>query len=838
MCLVVLLKSVYKLSNVIGNKLLTIKSFKEDVKMKRILTILFSLLFVASIWADNMGNQHTNLKGKITDKNGEPIIGVTVYFPELKTGAVTDTVGNYTLDNLPKRTMLVQITALGYKMIAENIDLKTIDKKDFVLTESVVEINEVVVTGQSGATQVIKMPTPMSLITQKELQQQSSTNLIDAISSQPGISQITTGSGISKPVIRGLGYNRVVVVNDGVRQEGQQWGDEHGIEIDENDVSRVEILKGPASLMYGSDAMAGVISFFSAPILSQGKMRLNALANYQTNNGLMAYSLNFAGHKKAFVWNVRYSNKQAHAYQNKQDGYVYNSGFSENALSGLFGISNWWGYSHLTLSTYQLTPGIVEGDRDSATGQFIKPFALGDGTAGQAIATHDDFLSYKHLMPYQQVKHYKAVWNNNFLIGEGSLKATIGYQQNRRQEFADVLTPEDYGLYFQLHTVNYDIHYLLPERNGFEFSFGTNGMYQNSLNKAIEFLVPEYRLFDAGLFIIGKKAWGKLNVSGGLRYDKRFETGDALYLNANGVKTTATDVTSNQRFVGFTTNFGGVSGSLGATYQLSDNWNTKLNLSRGFRAPNISELSSNGVHEGTLRYEIGDPNLKPESSLQLDYELGYNTEHVSAKVNLFANNISNYIFSRKLSSNVSGDSIVDGVSAYKFDSGNAQLIGGEAYIDIHPHPLDWLHFENSFSFVQAQLINQPDSTKYLPFTPGAKWKSDIRADIDKAGQYLKNCFVSFGLEHYFMQDKIYSAFNTETMTPAYTLLNASIGGDIVLKKKTICSVYISGSNLTDVAYQSHLSRLKYAAVNNVTARTGVYNMGRNISIKLIVPVEL
>jgi len=806
--------------------------------MKKILSILFSLLLVASSWADNMGNQHTNINGKITDRHGEPITGVTVYFPELKTGAVTDTVGNYTLDNLPKRTLLVQITAVGYKLIAENIDLKTIDKKDFIMTESVVEINEVVVTGQTGATQMIKMPTPMSIITLKELQQQSATNLIDAISSQPGISQITTGSGISKPVIRGLGYNRVVVVNDGVRQEGQQWGDEHGIEIDENEVSRVEILKGPASLMYGSDAMAGVINFFSAPILSQGKMRLNALANYQTNNGLIAYSLNFAGHKQAFVWDVRYSNKQAHAYQNKQDGYVYNSGFSENAVSGLFGISNWWGYSHLTLSTYQLTPGIVEGDRDSATGQFIKPVDLENGTQGEAIATHADFMSYKHLMPYQQIKHYKAVWNNNILIGEGSLKATIGYQQNRRQEFADVLTPNNYGLYFLLHTVNYDVHYLLPERNGFEFSFGTNGMYQNSLNKGIEYLVPEYRLFDAGLFVIGKKAWGKLNISGGLRYDKRFETGDALYLNADGDKTTFSDPTSTQRFAGFSTDFGGISGSLGATYQLNENWNTKLNLSRGFRAPNISELGSNGVHEGTIRYEIGDSNLKPESSLQLDYELGYNTEHVSAKINLFANNISNYIFSRKLSSVMGADSIADGAPAYKFDSGNAQLIGGEAYIDIHPHPFDWLHFENSFSYVNAQLQHQSDSTKYLPFTPGAKWKSDIRADIDKVGQHLRNCFVSFGLEYYFKQDKVYSAFNTETITPAYTLLNASIGGDIVLKKQTICSIYISGSNLADVVYQSHLSRLKYAAYNDVTGKTGVYNMGRNISLKLNVPVDL
>lgn len=805
--------------------------------MKKILTTLIAIMLFTNSWAETIGNQRTNLSGKITDTNGRPLVGVTVFFPELKTGAVTDNNGNYRLENLPKRNMLIQITALGYKLIAENIDLKAKDKKDFVLTESVVEINEVVVTGQSGASQLVKMPSSMSIVSKQELQQKSSTNLIDAICTQPGISQITTGSGISKPVIRGLGYNRVLVLNDGIRQEGQQWGDEHGIEIDENEVNRVEIMKGPASIMYGSDAMAGVINFVSAPFLPQGKTQLNAMANYQTNNGLMAYSLNYSGHKNNFVWDMRYSHKQAHAYQNKNDGYVYNSGFNENAASGLVGISNWWGYSHLTLSTYQLKPGIVEGERDEATGQFIKPVMLANGTADEAIVTHEDLVSYKYFMPYQQVKHYKAVWNNNILVGEGSLKATIGYQQNRRQEFADVLLPNDYALYFQLHTLNYTIHYVLPEKNGYELSLGTNGMYQNSLNKGIEYLVPEYRLFDAGLFAIVKKSLGKLHISGGLRYDKRYETGDALYLNANEEKTISNDPTASERFAAFKSKFGGVSGSIGATYQLNENWNTKLNLSRGFRAPNISELGSNGVHEGTIRYEIGDPTLKSESSLQLDYELGYNTEHVSAKINLFANNVSNYIFSRKLSSYAGGDSILADVPVYKFNSGEAQLLGGEASIDIHPHPLDWLHFENSFSYVNAQLKNQSDSTRYLPFTPGAKFQSNIRADFDNVGSSVKNGFLSVGLEHYLEQNKVYSAYGTETKTPAYTLLNASIGGDIVIKTKTICSLYVIGNNLADVAYQSHLSRLKYAAVNNVSGKSGVFNMGRNVSIKLIVPVE-
>ena len=806
--------------------------------MKKIFIFLISLVAALNISADVIATSQTSLQGKITDKNGEPIIGVNIYLPELKTGATTNNQGVYEIDNLPKHTLSIQINSVGYKMILEKIDLGSVTHKDYVMQESITEITEVTVIGQGLNSQITKTPTPVSVVTLTELQQHPSTNIIDALSSQPGVSQITTGGGISKPVIRGLGYNRVVVVNDGVRQEGQQWGDEHGIEIDENQVNRAEILKGPASLLYGSDAMAGVISFFSAPILPQGKMQLNASANYQTNNGLMAYSLDYAGHKKTFVWDMRYSGKQAHAYQNKYDGYVYDSGFKENAASALLGVSNWWGYSHLTLSMYHLTPGIVEGNRDSLSGKFTKDIILPDGTVGSAIATHNDLTSYSHQLPYQQVYHYKAVWNNNIMIGDGNLKASIGYQQNRRQEFANVLTPDNYGLYFQLHTVNYDVHYEMAERNGYSFSFGVNGMGQHSLNKGTEFLVPEYGLFDIGAFAVAKKSIGKLDLSGGIRFDNRSENGKDLYLNADDTKTTASDPAAVQRFSAFSKNFNGVSGSIGASLQLNDHWITKLNLSRGFRAPSIGELASNGVHDGTVRYEIGNSGLKSEHSLQLDYELGYNTEHVSAKVNLFANNIRNYIYSHKINSVNGGDSIQSGYSTYKFNSGNALLFGGEAYLDIHPHPLDWLHFENTFSYVHSELQNQSDSTRYLPFTPAPKWTSDIRVDLDHTGKLLKNTYFSFGIEHDFKQANIFSAYNTETVTDAYTLLNAGIGTDIVWNKHKLFSVIINGTNLADIAYQSHLSRLKYSPENYATGQQGVYNMGRNISFKLIVPVDL
>ncbi len=781
----------------------------------------------------------TSLSGRVTDKStGESIPGASVYIPDLKTGTISDADGNYKIENLPTSTVLVQVTFIGYKLIADNIDLSTTSTRDFALETAVNELNEVVITGLSRSAEKNRTPTPISTIPPIVLLQNSATNIIDALAKQPGISEVTTGAGISKPVIRGLGYNRVVTVNDGIRQEGQQWGDEHGIEIDEYAIQKVEILKGPASLTYGSDAMAGVINLFSAPTLPDGTVKGNILANYQTNNGLIGFSANLAGNEHGLIWDLRYSDKSAHSYQNKYDGYVLNSGFKENTISGIVGFNKSWGYSHLHFSAYHLTPGIVEGERDSATGQFVKPVALSDTIEGSAIGTDDDFKSYTPLTPYQKVGHYKAVLNNSFVLGDGSIKATLGWQQNQRKEFADILEEGQYGLYFLLNTVNYDLRYLFPEKNNLDISAGVNGMDQSSRNKGSEFLIPEYDLFDFGMFLIAKKNIGKLDVSAGIRYDSRNEKGKDLFLNTDGEPTSPSDPEAFHQFSAFNSTYTGVSGSLGATYQFSENVFTKLNASRGFRAPNIAEISANGVHEGTINYIIGVPSLKPENSLQLDYALGLNTTHITAELDLFSNSIKNFIFLHKLESTFGGDSITDGFQTFTYASGDAQLLGGEFSIDIHPHPLDWLHFENTFSYVSSTQKDQPDSTRYLPFTPGPKWVSELRATTKKLGKSLANAYIKISLEDYFMQDKFYAAFGTETATPGYTLFNLGIGTDVVSNHTTLFSIYLNALNLTDVAYQSHLSRLKYEDVNNVTGRTGVYNMGRNFSLKVLVPIGI
>ena len=797
------------------------------------------MLFVSCSWAQN------SLSGKITDsKNQSFLAGVTVYIPDLKLSAVTDASGKYIINNIPdKNNFLMSVSLDGYGSQTKEVNLNQTANMDFALETSGVSLNEVVVTGVSAATEQKNNPIPVSVVSQKEILENSSTNIIDAIAIAPGVSQMTLGPNISKPFIRGLGYNRVVTVNDGIRQEGQQWFDEFGIEVDEYSVNKVEILKGPASLSYGSDAMAGVINMLAAPPLAEGQIKGNILADYQTNNGLIAGSFNLAGNIKGIFWDARYSNKMAHDYQNQYDGYVGNSAYSESNLKGVIGINRKWGYSALTLSSFDLKMGIIDGGRDSATGQFTKHVQSSDQMDSLIITPASDFTKYNNFpVIHQHIRHYKAVWDNSLAVGNGRLNVRLGYQQNERQEANDLRQGDYYNNYFFLRTVNYDVRYIFAEKNHFEMSVGVNGMKQNSQNLGTAFVIPEYDIFDIGGFAIAKKTFDKFSLSGGLRYDVRTLQGKDLYVDSTGKRLSGPDKDGITDFTAYTSNFSGLSGSIGATYDITNTLYAKLNISKGYRAPTAAESGANGLHDGTPFYEIGDHNLKAENSTQYDLTLGLNTKDVLFELTGFVNNIDNYIYAEKLQSVLGGDSIRNDPAlaltpgpAFKYVQGNSVLSGGEVVLNVHPQNLTWLNFDNSFSFVNAVQNNRPDSLKYLPFTPPTKFRTELKFILDKSNT-LKNAYIKVGLDYYFEQNKVYYAYGNETVTPSYLLLNAGIGGNVCNKGNTLFSFYIHGANLGDVAYQSNMSRLKYTQENNVTGRVGVYNPGRNISFKIVVPI--
>ncbi len=781
--------------------------------------------FMCAVLSANSQSK-TQLSGKVTDaQTGQPLAGAAVVLAESKVGTTTDSSGNYTLNNVPFGHTLIEISSEGYRSVVEHTDIKTgTNTKDFRLAASIVENEAVTITAVGTATSIRKAPIPITRVNKAELLATPSTNIIDAISHQPGVSQLTSGPAISKPIIRGLGYNRLVVINDGVRQEGQQWGDEHGIEIDENSVSRIEIVKGPASLIYGSDALAGVVNIITTSPVPVNTIKANILSSYNTNNKQRSFFGSIGGNNNGFNWNGWGDFTAAADYKNKYDDKVWNSKFNNRNFGGYVGYNGAWGFSHLIVSNFNQKLGIIEGERNN-NGSFVK--ALPGGVNG--TPTEDDFNSTTPFIPYQHIGHLKVISDNSFKAGSGRVSLNLAWQRNQRQEFGNPNDPEEKSLYFDLKTFNYSTAYHFNDKNGWTTSVGIGGMQQDNQNKGMEVLIPEYNLFDVGGFIYSQKTKGKATFSGGVRFDNRT-------LNSKEFKEGP-----DLKFTAFKKNFSNVSGSAGVSYAATQNLLLKLNLARGFRAPSIPELASNGAHEGTNRYEYGDQNLKSEISWQGDLGFEINSEHVLFNAGAFYNNINNFIFYRKLSGIRGGDSLVlvdqNFIPAFKFGQRTAHLAGFEFLLDIHPHPLDWFHWQNTVSYVKGRFAEPIEGTTNVPFIPATRWLSEVKAELLSKGKIVRNLSVYFEADHTFNENNPFTAYGTETATPGYTLLNAGLSANFNSKNKTLFSLYLLGNNLSDVAYQNHLSRLKYTDINPVTGRQGVFNMGRNFVFKLNIPLS-
>jgi iron complex outermembrane recepter protein len=793
--------------------------------------IIYILLVVLTIYKSASANAQFTFIGKIIDaKTSQPIVGATIHLHDTKIITTSSNSGVFKIPQINAGVYLLEISHIGYASIIENVTINAAFDRTFYLTPTVAEQEAVVVTGVSSATKIRNSSQPISVVTKNDFNKISSTNLVDAIAKAvSGVSSISTGPAIAKPVIRGLGFNRLVTIHDGVRQEGQQWGEEHGLEIDENSIQRVEVLKGAASLMYGSDAMAGVLNLMGYQPVQQGTAKGNIGLGFLDNSGMFNAHANYAAnYTNGFNFNIYGSHKSAGDYKNKYDGTVLNSRFLENNFGASFGVQKRWGYSQIFISSVNQKMGVVEGSRDSATGKFL----LYAGEPEERIANNDDLKSRDFTVPFQKIGHLKVTSNSSFILKKGKLNTTFSFQKNTREEYGHLPISDHGDVHLDLKTIGYNVQYHLNEKNGFNHSIGINGMQQSN-HSHVEgdhaALIPNYHLFDFGIFAVTRKSFKKGVFTAGIRFDNRSLHSEELK------EGTATKFAANER------NYSNVSGSIGLSYFLSNQTTLKINVAKGFRAPTVTELSSNGAHEGTFRYEIGDANLKAENSYQFDAGIEHATDHVSFNGNLFFNSIKNFIYASKLFSVNGGDSLMehdgDFETVYKYKQANAFLYGFEASIDVHPHPLDWLHFKNTFSYVRGNFVQSVQGTNNLPLIPQPRLLTELRADVKKIGNSFTNAYFKIEADNFFAQNSFFSAFNTETSTSAFTLFNAGFGADILRNKKVLMNVYFSANNLADVAFQNHLSRLKYTDANNATGRNGVFNMGRNFSVKVNIPLQ-
>jgi iron complex outermembrane receptor protein len=764
------------------------------------MVVLFLSMSATSLFAA----ETIEFSGRVTDAiTNEGLPGATISVPDLRISVITNTNGEFIIKGAPSRgSFLIQVSYVGYKTLTQNVDFSKATALVFALRESVIEGKEVVITGSAFSSDNRKNSTSISAVSKAELRSRPSTNIIDALSRVPGVSQITTGPAISKPVIRGLSSNRVVTLSNGVKQQGQQWGDEHGIEIDQYSAERIEVLRGPASLMYGSDALGGVINILDALPAPEGTLRGEFLSNYATNNGMSGSSLMMQGNTNGFVYRARGSYKNAYSYKTPTE-YVPNSGFNESSFEGQIGLNKNWGYAHLDASSFRNNIGFYEPQRNEAG------FLVGeDGNIQTDEQNHDRTIAF----PKQDVRHYKLALNSNILFAGGSLKSTLGYQHNLRRELESA--EEGPALFLNNYAYSYDFKYTLKEHNGWASVFGLSGEFIHSLNtSAAEQLIPDFDSQGYGGFAFVKKTWDKNTLNFGARLDYRKLNSYAF----NGEEVTF-PVINNE--------FTNLSAAAGFTHEFNEALSFKANAGTAFRGPNIAELSSNGVHEGAFRYEVGNPDLKQERSNQFDASFEYGDEYLSASLGGFLNSINNYIYY-----NSNGEfRDVDGTSypVFNFVQNNALLRGLEASLTLHP--VSYIHFENSFAFTRATNRSTKQS---LPFIPAASLRNEFRFEPKIKG--TSHSYLSLGLDNFFKQSKV-DAF--ETASSGYTLLNAAAGTTLRIGKSQDLSIYVAGRNLLNKAYYDHLSRFKPGRLSEEDPTFGIYNAGRNVTFGFTLPFSI
>lgn len=704
--------------------------------------------------------------GTISDKDNKPVLNVIVSMPEIHKETISDADGNYILSNLPNGNFKIVYSFIGYttQIISLNISEKEIIQ-NITLEDNAIHMDEVVV---STAFNKLQSQNVMKVehASLKSLQQKGAATLIEGLATIPGVSQVSTGTSIGKPVIRGLSGNRVLVYTQGVRLENQQFGEEHGLGLNDAGVESVEVIKGPASLLYGSDALGGVLYFNPEKFANPKQFKADFSQRVFSNTLGSNTSLGIKTSTESWKFLARGSYNTHADYQIPDGDRVTNTRYNETDFKTGIGYSNSTFSSVFRYNFNKLDLGIPE-----------------DGIGEQST-------SHSTIYPKQGVDNHILSLHNNFYFKNSKLDADFGYIFNDRSEFEDSTIAV---LHMKLRTLNYDLKYYFPKFGKVETIVGIQGMHQTNTNSGEELLIPDAATTDFGIFGTANYEFGKNVLQAGLRFDNR-------HVNSE----THGTLGDEGYFEGIDKSFDSFNASLGYKTNLADDFTLRLNIASGFRAPNLAELTSNGVHEGSNRYEIGNSNLDNEQNLQTDLNLEYRSSHFELFANGFYNHINNYIF---ISPN---GNVIDGNNVYDYVQANAKLYGGEAGIHFHPHPLDWLHFTSSFETV----IGKKDDGSNLPLIPANKWNNNFRGEFD-VKNWWKEGFATINIESTFAQNNN-SEF--ETRTNDYTLINLSLGGKITISK-SVFNFNLNANNVFDKTYVSHLSRLK---------SDGIPNIGRNI----------
>jgi len=716
--------------------------------------------------------------GKLTDQDSLPLTGATIFIPDMNKGTVSDKNGSYELLNLPNGRIKIQFSFIGYTNQIETVELNgKCLTLNITLQQTPIEAEEIVVSGGYNSTQhdnAVKIEVlKLNIGTIK-----STPNFAEVLTQVPGIDMISKGSGVSKPVIRGLSMNDILVLNNGVRFENYQYSSHHPLGIDEFGIDDVEIIKGPASLLYGSDAIGGVINFIKEKPASVGSIVGDYNMQLFSNTLGMTNNLGIKGASKKIFGGFRVGQKTNADFLQGGGAFVPNSRFNELSLKANTGYTDKIGTFKLFYDFNNQKLGLVE---DEAIQEIKK-------------------RGRENNIWYQELNTHLLSSQSKLFLGKFKLDINSAYQNTELIHYGEI---NIFEIQMRLATLTYEAKLHLPSKENSEYIIGFQGFNQTNtnLNDRETKLLPDASTNNYSAFgLLQYTFFKKLKLQTGIRYDNKSITSKAIGIPMDTMKYRAA----------LNKYFGSFSGSIGTTYNLSEEILFRVNFAAAYRTPNLAELTSNGQHE--LRFEIGDNNLVPENAYETDLSIHYHKDNFTFDIAGFYNIINNYIFISP-----TGDTTTLGIDIFKYKQANSNLFGGEAGLHFHPKPIEWLHFETTFSSV----IGKQQNGDYLPFVPAHKLRFELRTEKEKL-LFLKKAFISVNTCTTFNQN---NAAPDESTTNGYTLLDFSVGGNIKIKNQFV-SISLSANNLLDKKYIDHLSTLK---------EVNLYNPGRNISVTLKVP---
>ncbi len=783
--------------------------------MRFIICILFLTLAL-------LGN--TQITGVVIEEHGHTLPNATLVLLPDSILITAEEDGEFRFRDLSPGKYELRTSFLGY--ITDTTFVELVKNESFNLR---IELNhdheviETIIVHEEHAKQELTLQTEH--LHEQFFSKNFEGTFAQTIEKLPGISSINVGVGIAKPVIRGLSSNRIIVNHQGIKQESQQWGSDHGLEIDQFDVSRVEIIKGPGSLQYGSDGLGGVINIMPEKILPKNSFDGSILSLYKTNNEHWGGSAKLGFNRNNWFLSARYSQQDFADYRVPSSSFTYN-GFdlpildnrlkntagNENNLSLTTGVNKDWGITRLHYSHYSLEAGLFSG----AVG-IPRSYAL----------THDG--NYRDIdVPKQNVDHYRLSLNQIIYLGSNHLALDVGYQRNIRREFSQpefhsiplsqLDDPNDkLAIELVLETFSFAAHYEHMLSHKWKNIYGLNAQWQKNNRDGFEYLLPDFKTFRGGIYGITEKEISKdWLINAGLRMDLGHnETAffkQYVWDSNEAIIDSLLSRATNDYFFNW-------SASLGTNLSLlEDKWTLKANIGKSFRVPYPAETVSNGIHHGTFRHEVGTPELKSEHGYQLDIGAYWQLRSFKGSLSLYFNYFDNYIylgptFPARFSN------LPEAGQIFQYRQDDAIYTGFELQWEVDLRPNLTLH--QTADFVQSF---NPKTNLALPFTPQPSLRTELNFSPFET-KLVSNTYFEIAHEQHFAAQGNLRIDRSESPTPAYQLWNAGLGTDFLVAGQQI-KLKIQVQNLSNTKYLAHLSR--YRIIN-------VPEQGRNLIVSLKVP---